>query len=173
MWASEEIIMLLNADLSLDEKIEETRALAKKTPTVSTELVNRLFFQARNGAISALLRAIEQEFVDHKMVVRAQWREHSMGGPTIALVLVDPRTGEHERHVQVDRSTVGHVYSSLPSQLVYKLNTIQVGAYYASRKPKAAEAFDAILATPGFKKKMAAWINGANYPFTYESQSSF
>lgn len=164
--------MLLNDKQTLEQKKAALQALPKATRENPTQVVSGLFFAARNGAISHLLRVLEMFFRERGMDVAAAWNETSMGKPFIALTLRDRRTGEHTRRLWLDRSTQG-MMSELSSMLVYALDSVETGAYYGTRKPKIADDFDAALATPAFEAMARKLVNGANYPFAYESHSSF
>lgn len=164
--------MLLNDDLTYAEKSAQTVELAQQLRASPSEVINRLFFAARNGAISHLLRTLEHEFRAHKLNAVAKWKESSMSGTHVELLFIDPRGTEHTRRIWVDREDVGHTLD-LPSRLVYRLRSIDVSEYYPHRTPKIAEAIAQVLSSAEFKDKASRWINGVNYPFTYESQSSF
>lgn len=164
--------MLLNDDLSYDQKFTKTVELANQLSASPREVINRLFFAARNGAISHLLRTIEHELRAHKLNVKASWEETSMSGTHVRLVFIDSRGGEHHRRIWLERNSVSHALD-LPSQAVYRLRSIDVSEYYPHRTPKIAEEIERVLSSDDFKDKATQWIIGANYPFTYESQSSF
>lgn len=163
--------MLLNDDISYQDRTRQLKQLVKSGGDHDT--INRLFFAARNGAIAYLLGRLEHYFADQDLMVRAAWKETSFGGPTVSLVLRDKRTGEHERRLSCGRDQVHPSSDSRVSTLVYKLKDIQADEYYRGRKPKIAEQFDEILASAEFARLAGEWINGVNYPFTYESHSCF
>jgi hypothetical protein len=154
------------------KKVTATEALGKTLATAPLEAVNGLFFMARNGAISHLLRAFEHHFQEQGMTVRAAWHETSFPRTAVRLTLKDKRGGEHARSLAIER-TVATRDARVPSELVYALQSIQVSEYYRGKPPKAAVDFDAVLATPAFEALARTLINGANYPFTYASHSSF
>lgn len=164
--------MILNSDQSFTAKCAELKKLPKDISAAPQDIINRLFFAARNGAISHLLREFEGHFRDRGLDVRAQWKESSMGSPCITLTLHDKRKGEHVRYLWLNR-TDEVSSSSLPSTLVYELKSIQAGEYYPRRKPQVAIDFDDVLQTAEFEALARTWVNGANYPFAYESHSSF
>ena len=156
-----------------ESKVEATKQLRHDLSKTPSDVINRLFFAARNGAISLLLRRLEHYFGDKGFDVRAKWSESSFPGVTIKLVMHDKRRGEHTRSISVDRESVLASSSSVPSSLCYKLKGIHNGEYYRSRKPKVAIDFDEILGSEDFRLLAIEWVNGVNYPFEYESQSSF
>ena len=155
-----------------DAKVEATKQLRHDMSKTPSDVFNRLFFAARNGAISLLLRRLEHYLGDAGYVVRANWKETSFPGVMIKLVMHDKRSGEHTRSISIDRESV-MPSSALPSSLCYKLNRIHNGEYYRSKKPKIAVDFDELLGSEAFAIRVAEWVNGVNYPFEYEGQSSF
>jgi hypothetical protein len=163
--------MKLNADVSLKDKRLALRQLPAQFKEGPSDILNRLFFSARNGAIASLLRDFEHYFADQGLSVRAHWEECSMRAPRVSLRLVDKRTGQHDRHIYLVREV--EPADNVPSQCVYGVSSIDTGAYYPHRTPKIAEQFDAILASAEFQALAPKLVNGANYPFQYESFSSF
>lgn len=153
-----------------NDTARNAQALESAFRSQPKDVLNRLFFAARNGAISNMLREVERYFRDRDLEVRADWKESSFGSPHVELVLVDKRTGEHKRMVMLKRTDAGT--RDLPSNLVYTLEGIDVGAYY-TRKPKIAETFETLLADEGFQTQMRLWVAGTNHPFEYRSHSSF
>ena len=137
-----------------------------------SDLFNRLFFAARNGAISYLLLQVDAYFRDQGFAVKSHWSESSFGPPVIKITLLDKKTGEHERSVFLNRDVVGRE-AETHSACVYSLKQVSAGAYYRSRKPAIAENFDQVLGSEEFKGKMEEWVLGTNYPFDYHSYSSF
>lgn len=160
------------AEISLKTKIEALRVLPDQVRKNPDDAVNRLFFAARNGAISHVLREFEHHFQDQGFQVRAAWKETSFPGVIIALTLHDKRTGRTDRHIHVTRDSVIPP-TEMVSTLAYTLKSIDAGAYYGGRKPKVAEDFDTILGSEEFKTLATGLVNGVNYPFTYASHSSF
>lgn len=134
------------------------------------DVLNRLFFAARNGAISLALREVENHFGDRGMNVRAHWHESSFGNPHIEIAFKDKRSGEHPRRVALKRSEAST--RGLPSNVLYTLQSVEAEAYYP-RKPKAVEAFEAELGSEDFQKKMRAWVAGTNHPFRHQGHSVF
>lgn len=156
--------------MSPEENLRKFREDLKQSPG---SMLNRLFFSARNGAITACLRQIEHHFQDHGFFVKAQWSETSMRGPSINIVLFDKKTGEHHRSISVNREVFSSGYQETHSDCVYTLKEIHVGDYYPRKKPKIAVDFDDCLAAEEFKNKVEGLILGTNYPFACGHYSSF
>lgn len=164
--------MKLDVNVTLETKIAAMEDLGRTFAADPKDAFAHLFFAARNGAISNLLLIFEHYFQDRGFAVRAAWKETSFPGVSVELVLNDKRTGEHERRLQIDRQTT-RAPEALGSQLVYALKAVHAGAYYRNRKPQVAVDFDAILETQDFHEFVSMLVLGANYPFAYESHSSF
>ena len=163
---------MIEHEKALTQALEKLETFEASIENNSSDTVNRLFFAARNGAISHLLRSFEHHFHTLGFDVRASWEESSFPGVCVVLIAHDKRTGHHTRRLHLERTSPGKP-NSLPSDLVYALSSVQVGEYYPHRKPKVAERLDDELASESFHKMAAELIDGANYPFVYTSHSSF
>lgn len=147
-------------------------AFIEKTHTHPKDVIAALFCRARNGAIEHVLRTLEQHFQEKGLRVIADWEESSRPFVRISLTLRDKRTGEHVRHLDITRSMLWPEVQH-GSSLHYHLKEVQTGDYYRSRKPKAAEEFDALLSDSTFQPWAVHLIEGVNYPFAVPSHSSF
>lgn len=138
---------------------------------IDEDTLARLFFQARNGAITYVLRNIEQYFDKHKLKVAAKWHESSYGHLTnITITLKDKY--DHERLCFVKREVMWPE-AKTGSQCLYRLENVQSSEYYHRKKPAKAEQFDDILGSPEFYAFLEKQVLGVNYPFIYKSQSSY
>lgn len=166
--------MKLNHDMSYDERREAIKAYSQNTSTDPVPLLGRLFYAARNGAISHVLRQLETFFRDKGFIVKANWRETSMGATTINLVMLDKKGQEHTRHIYLKRDVVVHPgFTETHSPVMYAFEKVVAGEYYNRRKPAVAIAFDDVLEDAGFSEMAAKLVLGTNYPFAYESYSSY
>lgn len=157
--------MIHNENKSLDEK----EKIIKEVFNKDDDLINRLFFMAKNGAISRILREFEHFFMDKDMKVKAEWKEDYRYAYVHLKLIV--RKNEHERLVSIKRDKI-HPEPKGISPCLYSLNKISNSEYYGSKKPKAAVDFDEILGNDEFAILAEKLIRGVNYPFVYESQSS-
>lgn len=150
-------------------KVAAAKALQSQLESDPNAIVQGLFFAARNGAISHVLREVETFFAARGLVLKAKWKETSMPGTHVELLLKE----RHLRRLWIDRNTFAPGDRPMMSMVLYALKSVQVGDYYGGRKPKIAEEFDAVLESEAFKAQAESWINGLNYPFAYVSHSSF
>lgn len=157
----------LNEKLTFDERKKALAGLGQELKTNPSELLNRLFFMARNGAIDHLLRAFEHYFRDKGFVVKAEWNEHCSAA-AIRLVFVDKKKAEHLRTIFLNR-TAEPAPSSV-SPCMYAIQSIATSEYYRVM-PKFAVDIHELMSTEEFQALAARLVNGANYPFTYASHS--
>lgn len=156
--------MKLHYDMSYEDKIAKLKAIKQED-----ELLNRLFFQGRNGAVSNLRLEVQDYFTEKGFKVKCLWKEDSRYC-CVETVLIDKY--EHCRTHFIDRDSIHPPASLNLSSSVYKLRSVQSSEYYGKVKPKKAVDYDAILASNEFKEILNKLVNGVNYPFAYESQSS-
>lgn len=153
---------MINSNINLQERIKQT----KDSFNQQNEAAQKLFFMARNGAIARVLREIEQYLISKNMVIKCHWRETSLS------VSIQMSLNYHERSIMIKRDTI-HPEPVGISPCIYSLERISTGQYYRSKKPKIAVELDEILSSDEFKELVENLILGTNYPFTYESYSSF
>lgn len=153
---------MINTDIDLQERIKQTKESFKQ----QNESAQKLFFMARNGAIAHVLREIEQYFISKNMVINCHWKETSLS------VSIQMTLNCHERSILIKRDTI-HPEPAGVSPCIYSLERVSIGQYYRSKKPKIAVELDEILSSEEFKGLVENLILGTNYPFTYESYSSF
>jgi hypothetical protein len=164
--------MVHHDTLSPEAKIKAFKALTAASRLDPAKALNELFFAARNGAIERVLRVLEQHFRDKGLTVTASWHETSMPGVAIYLELNDKRTGKHTRRLILERESMQPHHDHF-SVLIYRLKEVVSGEYYGGRIPKVGEALSAVMQEPTFKVWTTQLVNGVNYPFTYESHTSF
>ena len=157
--------MILNDKESLQKRMD----VIETTFIKNDDLTNRLFFMAKNGAISRILREFEHFFMDKDMKVKAEWNENSTS--TYILLTLFSKNNEHTRTIQINREVM-HPEPEGISPCIYSLKSILNGAYYSARKPKVAVELDELLGGGEFFVLAEKSIIGVNYPFCYESQSS-
>ena len=166
--------MKLNDGLSYDERHEALKAYSQDAVNDPIPLLGRLFYAARNGAISHVLRQFEAFFRDKGFIVKANWRETSIGTPTINLVMLEKKGQEHTRHIYLKRALVVHPgFTDTHSPIMYAFEKVVAGEYYSRRKPAVAVALDDVLSDASFSEMAAKLVLGTNYPFAYESYSSY
>jgi len=154
---------------SLEQKIQLTKELE-----ITPDNFNRLFFTARNGAIASLLRNIEHYLQDqnNKLVVRANWKESSFNSVHIELTLHE-KENKHTRTINLKREKINTKNHDI-SDLVYTFDRLSPETCYYPKKPRQLGIdFDAVLDSPEFVEFLKQEVNGVNFPFNYESYSSF
>lgn len=152
-------------DKTLEQKIELI-----KTANEDSNLLGRLFYQARNQGIWRLQKEVVDYFNDHKLKVRCNWKE-DYRFTTLYIYLLDKY--EHCRAVYIERETYSHKLGDSVSNIVYSVKSVQSGEYYRYKKPKVAKDFDSILQTDVFKDWISHRVYSlVNYPFEYNSYSS-
>lgn len=156
--------MKINYQHSYEDKVQKLYDLK-----LEKEIFERLFWQARNGAIASLCWTIEKYFDEQGLKVKAKWKEDSRYC-YLSTTLVDKY--EHVRSHQLDRQVHTLRHDLQISSLTYKLHSICSGEYYSKVKPKIAVKYDEILASSEFKTFLEEQVNTANYPFGYETFSS-
>ena len=147
-----------------------------------SELRNRLFFSARNLAIEALLLRLENRLLREGFPARCEWNESSFGGPTIVLQLpLQVRAANTEDDDADDlygtcRVRVTRERISAPDDLsscFYSMDKVDVHESWRGRQPAKLVAFRRRVQEWADAGVFAEEIAKVNYPFDYESHSSF
>lgn len=156
-----------NDDLSFDEKKQALAQLEEESAAPRAQVLNRLFFMAKNGAIDHLLREFEHYFRDKGFAVKATWDEHSRGA-AVRLVFLDKKKVEHSRTIYLERSVERAPDDVSPC--MYAVKRIDTSEYYRVM-PKFAVDIHELMSAEEFQALATRLVNGANYPFTYASHS--
>lgn len=130
----------------------------------------RLFYQARNNTIEAACAEIERYLMSHGLKCSVRWSEDSRYH-CIKVTLMDKY--EHLRYIWLDRKRVRVSCKDAVSELMYSVKSITNSEYYDRKKPKIAELFDSVLGSDKFKELAEEQVLRCNYPFGYNSHTSF
>jgi hypothetical protein len=139
------------------------------------ELPNRLFYQARNLAIEAMMLRLENQLLRQGFAVNCVWSESSRGGPTVYLRMPNPKPdaswvcGECALHVTRERISVPPGLS----ECFYTLASVHTSEYWRGRQPQKLLDFRAAVQALGDSGHLAEEIAKVNYPFEYDHHSSF
>ncbi len=142
------------------------------------EFESRLFFSGRNNAIEALCLRIENKFLRQGFNVEVDWKESSFYPPVISIVLVNPKptpTGWEavESSVYLDRETISVFDRDNISSCFYKYIKTSVSSYTGTRTPKLVTSYAKYLQSLADENFFEDEINKVNYPFYYNSKSSY
>lgn len=138
------------------------------------DLENRLFGAARNLAIESMLLRLERHLVRQGFDARCVWRESSFRAPTLELRMMNPGKNQNSEYAMclawLSRDTIAG--PSHLSRCFYALERFDkfVGEGRESKKLLAFRDEVDVLYQSGH---LAAEIAKVNYPFEYESFSSF
>lgn len=159
----------LNADYSHDDKVEATKTLGSP----NAELVNRLFFSARNLAIECLLSRLGAKLAHvSPSNIQANWRESSNSAPQIEITLKNPDGDLLATFVlPVERELVGD--RTLPSQCMYRAGETCRYIPRPGRKSAVMRRFEDEAMKLWVLGAMSAMVGSVNYPFEYVTFSSF
>lgn len=140
----------------------------KKDLTVAIELqedlVNRLFFSARNLTVTKALYTIENHLMNLGFDVRASWKESSFGNPHIEVIMVEKKK-EHYRSFLIKRSTEGEWHPERTSSIMYKLEKIEWSVYTPYQLSAHVMNFQNELASASFFNIVNDLVEACNYPF--------
>lgn len=138
------------------------------------DLVHRLFYQARNLAIEAMLLRLSDALLRQGFNVRCVWSETSYGGPTVEVRLYNPKPGSWSYgtcRLHLNRERI-----AAPDEVsfcFYSLKDVATGEHWGARQPKVLLDFRAAVQAMGDSGHLAREILTVNYPFDYESHSPF
>lgn len=157
--------MKINNNLSFEQKVVETANVS-----LGNELVNELFYQARNNAIEVCCHSIVDyiQSINNKLSVEVSWHETSRQC-YISIKLFDRK---HEIYVPIKREFFDQINGNLMSKTLYKADSLVDGNYY-KRIPRLVNELRMITETEEFLELLIESVNGCNYPFTYKTISSY
>lgn len=131
---------------------------------LQSDLINRLFFSARNLTVTKALYTIENYLINLGFDVKATWKESSFGDPHIEIIMIEKKK-EHYRSLLIKRSTEGEWHPERTSSIMYKLNKIEWSAYTPYQISAHVLKFQQELASPSFFDMVKDLIDACNYPF--------
>lgn len=137
---------------------------------------NRLFFQARNLAIEAMLLRISNGLLRQGFNVQCSWHESSYPHPDVTIKLVNPKptaNGWEEAHCSLTlrRETV-----SAPRHLsdcYYSVVSLKCHCNWGSRTPALVKKFSTAVEALFASGYLTEQVEKVNFPFDYHSYSSF
>lgn len=129
-----------------------------------TDLINRLFFSARNLTVTKALYTIENHLINLGFDVKAEWKESSFGDPRIEIIMLEKKK-EHFRSLLIKRSTEGQWHPERTSSIMYKLDKIEWSAYTPYQISAHVLSFQHELASPYFFDMVNNLVAACNYPF--------
>lgn len=134
------------------------------------QLINRLFFAARNLSVSKALYLIEDHFAQLGFDVKADWNESSFGNPSIDITLFEKKK-EHLRYCRLKRSTEGEWNPERTSSVMYSLEKVEWGSYSPYKLSAHVINFQQELASPAFFSMVNELVHACNYPFNNTAMS--
>jgi hypothetical protein len=152
--------------------IDKYTALAHVKPGA---ISNRLFFQARNLAIEAVLLRLENQLLRQGFDVNCVWTESSFYGPQVYLRMPNPKKdaswvyGECAIHIKRERIDG----PSDLSQCYYTLVAVHTTEHWRGRQPQKLLDFRAAVQALADSGQLEKEISKVNYPFDYSSHSSY
>jgi len=129
-----------------------------------SDIVNRLFFSARNLAVTKALYTIENHLLNLGFDVRASWEESSFGNPHIEIVMNEKKK-EHYRSLRIKRETEGEWNPERTSSVMYTLEKIEWSAYSPYQLSAHVINFQSELASASFFDMVKDLVEACNYPF--------
>ncbi|MNR71294.1 hypothetical protein D3C71_19090 [compost metagenome] len=139
------------------------------------ETINRLFFQARNLAIEAMLLRLENKLLRAGYPAECEWKESSFGPPTIELRMRNTGRGEWEYGtcaLRLRRERLTGV-PEFVSDCFYELDSLQASEYWGGRQPAKLLDFRQAVQDLYDTGELATEVAKVNYPFEYEPHSGF
>lgn len=157
-------------------KPEAKREALKTRPG---DFENRLFFAARNLAIEALMLRIETGMLRKGFDVDVEWRESSYGGPTLAMKLKNPKLTPTsawtyaEATVSISRDRINVLERHKLSDCFYSVTAVHPTEHWPFKVSKYVQGFRDLVKQLGDEGYFTAEVNKVNYPFEYNSSSSY
>jgi hypothetical protein len=138
-------------------------------------LENRLFFQARNLAIEALLLRLETTLLRQGFDAHCEWSESSFGGPLLYIRMHNPKKDGGWQYGQCT-ATLARETICCPSTLspcYYSLKSFSAEEYWGRKQPKLLLDFRHAVDELHKSGYLAAEIDKVNFPFDYKGRSVF
>lgn len=152
----------------------KVQALAKLSEKPANDTLNRLFFDARNLAIEAMLRGLEVVLLRQGFPAECSWRETSFGGPTLDISMRNTGSGSWELGtcaVRVARHRVSA--PDFLSDALYVAESFSATEYWRGKQPAKLLAFRDAVSVLWDSGELARRVLEVNYPFERPSHSSF
>lgn len=131
---------------------------------LQADLINRLFFSARNLTVTKALYTIENHLNNLGFDVKAEWSESSFGNPHIELVMMEKKK-EHYRSLRIKRSTEGEWHPERTSSVMYTLEKIESSVHSPYQLSAHVMNFQQELASTSFFDIVNKLVDACNYPF--------
>lgn len=141
-----------------------------------SSLENRLFFQAKNLAIEAMLLRIANELLRQGFKAHCTWKESSFNSTQVLITVENPKPtsrgwAEADCYLNLRRERIAapeHL-----SDCYYSVESFHGNFNWGARTPALVRQFgDAVTAlfASGY---LSAQVERVNYPFDYQSHSPF
>ena len=138
---------------------------------------NRLFFQARNLAVEALLLRLETLLLREGFPVTCHWNESSRYKPTIEIRFHnESKTASWDfctAKVYVERDQVQVFNRDMVSSCLYSFDKVVESEYWGGKQPKKLLEFRARIKALGELGYFTEEIRKINYPLDREFLTSF
>lgn len=128
------------------------------------DIINRLFFSARNLVVTKALYTIENHLLNLGFDVKASWEESSFGNPHIRIVMYEKKK-EHYRSLLIKRETEGEWNPERTSSVMYNLEKIEWSAYAPYQLSAHVMNFQSELSSASFFDMVKELVESCNYPF--------
>jgi hypothetical protein len=156
----------------MPDKVDKTNIFqGGKRPA---EFAHRLFYQARNLAIEAMLLRLDNSLLRKGFNVQSEWQESSFGAPTVEIRMYNPKAGAwkygtSKLHLKRERIDAPNDASAL----YYSLESVQSTEYWPRKQPQQLLDFRAAIDVLEAEGYFQHEIEKLNYPFDAGSHSIF
>ena len=150
---------------------DKRNALASGLPD---KLLNRLFFQARNLAIEAMLLRLDNLLLRKGFNARCEWHESSFGGPVLLLKMFNPKPGQWE--YGSCRAFLKREHINAPDEMspsFYSVASVKTAEYWPRKQPQQLLDFRSAVAALAETGELAREVEKVNFPFDYQRLSVF
>jgi hypothetical protein len=154
-------VILMKHNYSKNYHNKKELAIAIET---QTDIINRLFFSARNLTVTKALYTIENHLGNLGFDVKAEWKESSFGDPHIELIMMEKKK-EHYRSLRINRHVEGEWHPERTSSVMYKLEKIESSVYSPYQLSAHVINFQQELASTSFFDMVNNLVAACNYPF--------
>lgn len=144
--------------------------------TPSADNLNRLFFSARNLAIEAMLRGLEVELLRQGYPAECEWHEVSRGGPTVSISMLNTSGKADSWEKGTCSLQVKRTQERAPeyfSNCIYVADSFSASEYWPRKQPAKLLAFREAVQALWDCGELQRRILRVNFPFDYDSHSSF
>jgi hypothetical protein len=160
--------------MNVDKRARLAAAIA-----AGTDFENRLFFAARNLAIEAMLLRLTVKLRDSGFpTAECVWSESSFGAPVVEFRFRNPKPDSADSW-EYGKCTLRLIRdrvlatAPVPSDLFYEVKSLEATEYWRGPQPSRLLTFRAAVQAMFDSGELAKEVLKVNYPFDYQSHSSF